>query len=488
MDDPVTVITTMDDTKALKEEFVSNTTGTVPMEIFLIAIITLSSFACYALLRIYFKYSKYEHYMCKYGFVIENISIVFPILLSFTLLSSDLISVACFLFAIMLIISYRFCNPMFKQFTINFWNCKVGDTQQSYLTNYKATIQITTAICILAVDFNIFPRRFAKVEVYGIGVMDMAVGTIIFSRALTSRQARTQDKVNLISLFKNLRKSSLLLGLGIIRTVIIKCIGYQEHVSEYGSHWNFFLTIGMVQPIANLILFITKCNMQQPLLLFLSLISIITYQWLLSMHGLESIIQNGFSGDKDSRINIIDANREGIFSCFGYLSIYFCGLFFGRQLFKKSHCLYNKLFWLLCWFVTGYFCMAMCVIHITPLSRQMANISYFFIQIAFNSLLLSGFVFIDMICYAMQNLRKKTRNIEQCIVPISFLSQAISQNLLAYFLLANVFTGLVNLSIDTLQCTDFKSMCFLTSYMFILNNIIWNVFMLNNPWKKYSSD
>lgn len=36
-----------------------------------------------------------------------------------------------------------------------------------YLTNYRSNLMLLTCICILAVDFNIFPKYLQKVETYG---------------------------------------------------------------------------------------------------------------------------------------------------------------------------------------------------------------------------------------------------------------------------------------------------------------------------------
>ena len=33
-----------------------------------------------------------------------------------------------------------------------------------FVTNYRAMMLLTTAACILAVDFPVYPRRFAKVD------------------------------------------------------------------------------------------------------------------------------------------------------------------------------------------------------------------------------------------------------------------------------------------------------------------------------------
>ena len=50
----------------------------------------------------------------------------------------------------------------------------------TFLTNYRASMLLVTAICILGVDFQAFPRRFAKTEELGFGLMDIGVGSFVF--------------------------------------------------------------------------------------------------------------------------------------------------------------------------------------------------------------------------------------------------------------------------------------------------------------------
>nr|GMD74742.1 phosphatidylinositol glycan, class W [Ipomoea batatas] len=52
---------------------------------------------------------------------------------------------------------------------------------------------------------------------------------------------------------------------------------------------------------------------------------------------------------------------------------------------------------------------------------------------------------------------------------LSALEEAFDQNLLASFLLANVLTGLVNLSVDTLFVSSVSALAILQVYAFVLS-------------------
>ena len=111
-------------------------------------------------------------------------------------------------------------------------------TQTQVTGLFRACQAVFTGICILAVDFRAFPRRFCKTETYGYSLMDMGVGSFVVGNAMISR----------LVLGRRWRPKRILplVALGLARLVTVKASGYPEHVTEYGVHWNAFFTLAVV--------------------------------------------------------------------------------------------------------------------------------------------------------------------------------------------------------------------------------------------------
>lgn len=104
-----------------------------------------------------------------------------------------------------------------------------------------------------------------------------------------------------------------MLVIGGIKVVVHKAVDYQEHVTEYGVHWNFFLSLGMVVVLSSLI------EAKAITRIVISINVMIVYQLGLNA-GIEDFIFNG------PRDNFFNMNREGIFGCIGFFCIYQIGL------------------------------------------------------------------------------------------------------------------------------------------------------------------
>lgn len=202
------------------------------------------------------------------------------------------------------------------------------DTERpAFLTVYRSMTMIYTCLAILAVDFPLFPRRFVKVETYGISLMDIGTGSIIFSQGLVHGR-KINNRASLIS---SVRSSIPLLLLGLARLLFVKSANYQEHVSEYGVHWNFFFTLALLSPFVS----IFKQRVKLPYL-ETGLLILAGYEIALRF-GLEDWINHA------PRLDLLSANKEGVFSFIGellFFSSYFrlLGTVFCWCIHRNSDC------------------------------------------------------------------------------------------------------------------------------------------------------
>lgn len=167
-----------------------------------------------------------------------------------------------------------------------------------------------TCLSILAVDFKVFPRRFAKTETFGVSLMDIGVGIFIVSSALTSDYARNVSKSSEVSIsikFLNILTKSgwrnvVVLTLGIGRMIVVKLLKYHEKSSEYGLQWNFFVTLSLVWILKDLV---HSCLKKQTHLILFALTVLSSYQFCLCFTQLPNFI---FAAP---RTNFLSSNREG---------------------------------------------------------------------------------------------------------------------------------------------------------------------------------
>ena len=116
-----------------------------------------------------------------------------------------------------------------------------------FVTTYRGTMIVATCVAILAVDFHVFPRRYAKVETWGTSLMDLGVGSFVFSAGTVSVRPKLKQELSSQApsfwptFVSSLRHAFPLLVLGMIRLYSVKSLDYAEHASEYGfvnHHFN----------------------------------------------------------------------------------------------------------------------------------------------------------------------------------------------------------------------------------------------------------
>ena len=184
--------------------------------------------------------------------MVDNITLILPVLLAFTVLADHINMLIATCLSLSLGILFLCSVKRNKQRHHHFQTILSSDMsgKRPFIGDFRAYMLIATATAILAVDFAIFPRRFAKAETYGTGAMDIGVGAFVISNAMVSPEARgifSSDTGFFLPVARSFKSSLPLLVLGIARCISVKGTDYQEHVTEYGVHWNFFFTLFLVK-------------------------------------------------------------------------------------------------------------------------------------------------------------------------------------------------------------------------------------------------
>ncbi|KAL3701363.1 hypothetical protein R1sor_019385 [Riccia sorocarpa] len=323
----------------------------------------------------------------------------------------------------------------------------------SFLSSFRFSMMLVTVISILAVDFKVFPRRFAKTETYGTGLMDVGVGSFVVANGLVSRQARNLPPSKYGGALRN---TSPLLVIGFARLILTKGVDYQEHVAEYGVHWNFFFTLAGVTLLTSII------HVPAAYCGSLAVLILGGYQASLS-YGLNKYLLSSERGP-----GLISLNKEGIYSTLGYWSLYLISVRLGSYLLYLSErlrrqdastdsrikgattwwivmdiWLLDAIFWLLAVFVDEF---------IERVSRRTCNMAYVLFVLAQNLEVTAIFLTAESL-------------LPPRLMP---LLQIFDDNMLGTFLWANLLTGLVNMSMQTIFAPTLVAMGALSTYLALL--------------------
>lgn len=357
-----------------------------------------------------------------------------------------------------------------------------------FITAYRGGMIIITCLAILAVDFRAFPRRFAKVENWGTSLMDLGVGSFVFSAGLVSSRPTLKallagEALSLSTLLRSSLKSSVpLLVLGFIRLYSVKGLDYAEHVTEYGVHWNFFFTLAFLPPFLALFQSVSAGKYSTALL---SISCSFIYEAILDFTRLKAYILTA------PRTDLLSQNREGVFSLGGYLAIFLAGQAIGFRLFVREHGFTpteqrKRMIWsliasTLVWIILYFFATSYKYGLGLRVSRRLANLPYVVWVAGFNTAQLTVYSLVETLTfpgvYLAVNATVEKKESEKAT---SRVTKAFNRNGLAIFLFANLLTGLINLTLDTLTIGPVGAMAILVAYAGLLTAIavaldIWNI-------------
>ncbi|KAF9892595.1 Glucosaminyl phosphatidylinositol (GlcN-PI) nositol acylation protein [Aspergillus nanangensis] len=479
--------------KARKEAFVSNLTGGSILEINIVTLVAPISVFLWSVLQS--RLSFFTPYSAP-ALVIDFLLNVLAILFATTLYSSTPWTLNILLISPAILLLLSTTVPRLQQKakpprSADGKSLKNGGNSDDplpihpFLTTYRAAMMIVTCVAILAVDFRVFPRRFAKVENWGTSLMDLGVGSFVFSSGVVSARSVLKARKNSATktplwrrLTASTRHSVPLLVLGLIRLYSVKGLDYAEHVTEYGVHWNFFFTLGLLPPFVEIFDFLATLI---PSYEMLALGIAVLYQVVLESTDLKSYILVSPRGP-----DLLSKNREGVFSFLGYLAIFLAGRAIGIRVIPRGNSpsrsaqqvrrsvllslgietvAWLGLFVLNSTYALGYGANI-------PVSRRLANMPYVIWVAAFNNAQLFLFCLLETVFFpSVHRTLGGDGEKDRVSSSTSRIMSAFNKNGLAIFLVANLLTGAVNLAVPTLDVNTAQATGLLIGYAAVLTGV-----------------
>ncbi|XP_026189991.1 uncharacterized protein At4g17910 [Cyclospora cayetanensis] len=326
--------------------------------------------------------------------------------------------------------------------------------------HHRSMQMIVTCVAILGVDFLTFPRKFCKSVNSGVTLMDLGVGGIIFTSGMVSRHAKGSRESS-ESFWSALRRAALQSGalgiFGFVRLIVMASTNLHVSVSEYGVHWNFYMTLMVVFVLGEAICILSGHPYKAGIWGFCLLL---LYQFLVSALDLDEWMMEG------PRTNFFSANREGIMGSLGFLCLFLMAVAVGhfmvtRAPIRSSEDSSNR--------------------KLRPLSLVIHLFFASFLVLSFGLLLQEGLSLLPRRRFVNLTWVAFVGGIELFAVGISTACDALAarvghqwalqgtnSNQLIIFLLANLFVGLVNLCLRTLLLPAILVWLIMTAYMSIL--------------------
>ncbi|XP_017089900.2 uncharacterized protein PIG-Wb [Drosophila bipectinata] len=436
----------------------------------------LATFWCILLARVV------THKLGLYGrpnlsYVVEFLIIILPCILLVTVA----VDYSNFIVFIMLGLTWRFLRSTRAleqvRSRVQF---DLGGNRPMTFSILRALTHLITAVCILAIDFSSFYRPHRKSRQFGAKLMDTGIGLFVFTMAMVSRRTRHLSDLRRSVIYQAL--PLILLGLG--RTIAILMLGYGQDEHEYGLHLNAFFTLGLTKLLGSLVSFLARRDLH---LLPLGLGLLVTHQLGLSVLGLSDYVMD----EEVDRSGLFNANREGLVSLPGFVALYLLSIYLNRWLVNISLLSYIEMvkkLWRLLYMVLILWTLFAISAYGVGISRVTCNFGYVVWMEAIGaSTLLASFWAVDFIINskmpwdpvggAVQDQEKglltgesSSRAKHKAIGPFA-IAQALNQNGLTFFLVANVLTGMVNIFLKPEDRSDLESIFILLVYMFVATKL-----------------
>lgn len=256
-------------------------------------------------------------------------------------------------------------------------------------------------------------------------------------------------------------QKATVLGLGFGRVIVLRLVDYQSHHSEYGTEWNFFVTLYLLWLFADTLHFFLS---RQASLIFVVAL-LVAYQYALVQTSLTEFI---FYSPREG---LFSSNREGIFSIFGCLPLYIMCESISFTVFFKNPSVEasttairrEKKRWL--WSMLGLSVVTICAWavadSIQPTSRRLFNLAFVLLCTFVGVFGVSSLLLVEVLFDSVE-----------ITGPVKILELMNDYQLVVFFF-ANILTGVVNMSCRTIYQNDFWSTLILSAYIATVHGFVW---------------
>jgi glucosaminylphosphatidylinositol acyltransferase len=343
------------------------------------------------------------------------------------------------------------------------------------MTLYRASLMVLTLIAILAVDFRAFPRRFAKTETAGHSLMDLGAASFVASAGFVSSRARRRRMKrgeNDLKATSSVRSGIKwrarflpVLVIGVVRLVTHRSIDYPEHSTEYGVHWNFMFTLAALYLITQGLFANGRPDVVLP-------VAIMTLYQLVLDAGLQQWIETAPRTCARSHHvigNLLVANREGLLGCVGYTCLFLLceGIAF-RHIWNPTSTSSRSSVW--SFRLWSIFLMTLSLSLEqwggVTVSRRSTNAWFLLWVLALNLVVLVA------IHGAWERIsRQLGTGTGELRMKLPWILSAMNRHGFVVFVVANLLTGAINLSVNTLEVSNLAAMIILLLYM-VVNGLL----------------
>ncbi|KAL0239026.1 hypothetical protein PCE1_004717 [Barthelona sp. PCE] len=340
--------------------------------------------------------------------------------------------IACIILLSILLLLGKSSSPVHKSVdpaVKEYESHKKSDT----FTVIKLMTLVLTVVCILAVDFPQFPRKYGKTTMFGYGLMDIGVGMFAYLNGVVCYIRHVNNRRK-----KPLLPKLLTLLLGYVRLVWLKFFNYHTTDVEYGKHFNFFSILSSLALLSGLV---PPSRSNSIIMCILgSVISVFVTQKYRSyvFYDLE-------------RTTFLTSNVEFFISISGFVTIfYFSGIYIDLVIKIEKLIKENQILKALRRMLILYISFAILPI-IYPPSRRLCDLSY----VSWTMFMISGVSFVSLLIMHFFDIEYA-----------GVLTNSALSNQMYSFLFANLLVGNININVNTLSLSIGETLLYNTLYQF----------------------